>query len=119
MANQLEIGKRGELLAYKNLKRKGYEILETNWRYRKAEIDLITRKDGILIFIEVKCRSSTRYGQPEDFVSEDQEARIIDAAQRYMEEINYDWEIRFDIISILIDKGGNYTLKHIKDAFFY
>ena len=97
----------------------GYKLLEKNWRYSKAEIDLILKSDEILVFCEVKARTGDHFGQPEDSISAQKENLIQDAAQRYMELINYEWEIRFDIISIMLDKQGQLrSLRHFKDAFF-
>lgn len=114
------IGEKGELEAQEYLKLKGYELLETNWRYSRAEIDIIAKVEEILVFIEVKTRSYEYYGAPEDSISAGKEALIIDAAQRYMESIGYDWQIRFDIISIILDKSLIVKrLQHFEDAFFY
>jgi len=114
-----EIGNLGEQLAESYLVTSGYDILEKNWRYSRAEIDLITKVGEILVFVEVKTRSYDYFGKPEDAVTPAQEHLIMDAAQRYMEKIGHDWEIRFDIISIILDKKGQkHDLQHFKDAFF-
>jgi len=114
-----EIGDIGESLAAKHLSLDNYQILETNWRYSKAEIDIIAKRDDILVFIEVKTRSYDYYGKPEEAVTPKQEHLIMDAAQRYMEEVGHEWEIRFDIISIILDKNKSLSkLEHFKDAFF-
>ncbi len=96
----------------------GYQIIERNWRYSKAEIDIIAKDQEVLVFIEVKTRSSDYFGKPEDFVSEHKELLYSDAASRYMESIGYEWEIRFDIISVLLNTRGIYTIEHFKDAWF-
>jgi len=114
-----EIGNLGESLAESYLVRLEYEILEKNWRYSRAELDLIAKKGDILVFIEVKTRSYDYFGKPEVAVTPTKEHLIIDAAQRYMEQIGHDWEIRFDIISIILDqKGQKHDLQHFEDAFF-
>ncbi len=114
-----EIGDIGENLAVKHLELEGYTILERNWRYRKAEIDIIAKDKEALVFVEVKTRSYDYYGQPEEFVHANQEALIIDAGQRYMEQIGHEWEIRFDIIAIILKKAPQKAeIKHFKDAFF-
>lgn len=119
MSANREIGDIGEKLAAIHLEMAGYEILERNWRFSRAEIDIIALKDGVLIFVEVKTRSYTHYGEPEDAVSARQESLIIDAAQRYMEQINHLWEIRFDVISIILDKKREKRqLKHFTDVFY-
>lgn len=120
MASNKEIGRKGEETAQVYLANLGYSILEMNWRFKKAEIDIIAKDKETLVFIEVKTRSYSSFGDPEEFISDKQEALIIDAAQRYMEKIGHDWEIRFDIISILVDKTLEINkIDHFKDAFFY
>lgn len=118
MAKHIELGKKGEELAVNFLIKHGYEILEKNWRYRRSEIDIIARKDDILIFIEVKARSDDHFGRPESFVSDRKKVLMIDASNIYMEQINHDWEIRFDIISVLFHNHIYQTIEHFKDAFF-
>jgi len=115
-----EIGRKGEDLASEFLRSQGYEILERNWRYKKAEIDLIAKDSQALVFVEVKSRTNTSHGQPEEFVDSNKESMMMDSAQRYMEKIEYEWEIRFDIISIVFDKSLEVKkIEHFKDAFFH
>ncbi len=119
MISNSKIGQRGEEIAVKYLLRCHFEILETNWRYKRAEIDIIARKDNMLIFVEVKTRQYTYYGEPSEFVTEKKETLVMDAAQRYMEAIDYNWEVRFDIISVILTKSGDCKkLDHFEDAFF-
>lgn len=120
MAKHIEIGNKGEDLAVEFLISNGYEILHRNWRYRKAEIDIIAKGQHGLVFIEVKTRTSSNFGKPEEFVSNHQEELIFSAAQRFMEKENYNWEIRFDIIAVLVKEQTewkNYDIKHFKDVF--
>ena len=117
MSTHIELGNRGESLAEKYLLENGYQILERNWRFSRAEIDIIAKDGEILVFVEVKTRSSELFGKPEESVSPRKEALLKDAAAVYMEQIGHDWEIRFDIISFLIT-GDTYSYKHYKDAFF-
>ncbi len=118
MAKQQVTGKRGEDIAAEYLTKLGYTILERNWRIGKAEIDIIAKDAEILIFVEVKTRSSAHFGSPEESISTYKENLIIDAAGRYMEQIGHDWEIRFDIISILFDNKNLPIISHYKDAFY-
>ena len=118
MAKNHEVGKRGEQLASDFLIKKGYKILETNWRHRRAEIDIIAMLDEVLIFIEVKTRTNNQFGRPESFVSERKRTLFYDASSKYMEEIGHEWEVRFDIISIFIHNEKYHTIDHFKDAFF-
>lgn len=112
------IGDKGEAIAVDFLDRKGYQILETNWRFSRAEIDIIAFDGEILVFVEVKTRSYDYYGKPEEFVTLKKEKLMADAATVYMDKINHDWEIRFDIISILLPKNKTPIIEHFKDAFF-
>ena len=118
MAQHLELGRAGEALAKTHLENSGYEILDENWTYGKAEIDLIAYKNKVIIFAEVKTRTGTGFGQPEDFVDARKQRLLAEAADEYIYLMNHQGEVRFDIISVLFDKQKNYTLKHIEDAFW-
>ncbi len=118
MARQQTMGKLGEDTAASYLQTLGYIILDRNWRFSKAEIDIIAKDGNILIFVEVKAKSYIYFGAPEDSISAYKENLIFDAATQYMNAIGHDWEIRFDIVSIVFDKGKNPTIVHFKDAFF-
>lgn len=118
MANHNDIGTKGESIAKQHLEDKGYKILETNWRCRRAEVDLIAFKDSTLIFAEVKTRTGNSYGEPEDFVSYAKQGLLESAADEYIYKMDHNDEIRFDIISILFDKFDNYKINHIEDAFW-
>lgn len=110
-------GKLGENKAAAFLTEKGYEILARNHRYKKSEVDIICQKEGLLVFVEVKTRSSRTFGEPESFVSHAQQKAIIRAAEEYMHEINWAGDVRFDIIAIL-SQGGKEELTHLEDAFY-
>ena len=84
MAKHLELGRRGELLAKSYLENNGYEILDENWTYGKAEIDLIAYKDRMIIFTEVKTRSGNYFGEPEDFVDKRKQKLLAEAADESM-----------------------------------
>ena len=106
-------GKYGEGLAKSFLEERGFEIIEVNFRHGRSEIDIIALKDQLLVFVEVKMRSSSSLGDAESFASENQQNKIIDAAEEYIQGINWQKDIRFDIIAIHQE-----TLEHIKDAFY-
>lgn len=119
VADHLKKGQAGEQLARLYLEGKGYQILEQNWRYSKAEIDLIAKDGAVLVFVEVKTRTSEAFGKPEEFVDEKKQALLARAANVYMEQINHEWEIRFDVIGILWDgQHQEAAIRHIPDAFF-
>ena len=114
MAQHNKLGKAGEEAAVGFLRKKGHEILETNYRLSRDEIDIISRLGDILVFIEVKTRSNYGGGFPELAVSKQKQKRIAKVAQHYIENYNFSGEIRYDIIAIV--KG--YPIHHIEDAFF-
>lgn len=111
------IGKRGEDLAVDYLKAHGYEVVARNYRYQRGEVDIICRADDLLIFVEVKLRSSKSFGLPEDFVSENQQQKITSAAEQFMLVQEWSGDVRFDILAILQRKGQS-DIVHFKDAFY-
>lgn len=113
-------GQRGEQLARSYLERKGYEILAQNWRYSRAEIDIIAKlpKINIIVFVEVKTRSTYKYGYPEEAVNNRKARLLAMAAEAYLAERNLECEVRFDIISILL-QDRHHQIVHIEDAFFF
>ena len=118
MAQHNIFGKKGEQLAKEFLEKSGYEILDENWTFGKAEVDLIIFRDRKIIFVEVKTRSGNFFGEPEDFVNAAKQKQMVIAADEYIHLMGHRGELRFDIISILFDRAGNHTLKHIQDAFW-
>ena len=118
MGLQKEHGDWAENEALGYVKAIGFEVLEQNWRYRRAEIDIIAREGDILVFIEVKMRAYVHYGRPEEMVDQRKQRLIIDASMAYMRAIGYAWEIRFDIIAILGRPHEEFEIRHFKDAFF-
>jgi len=117
MAIQQEIGDKGENLAAQYLEKGGYDILEKNYRAGKSEIDLICKEQEQLVFVEVKTRTNANFGNPEEFVNEAKAAKVIEGAEAYMYDNNWNGAIRFDIISILITEEEA-EIKHFKDAFY-
>ncbi len=118
MAQHNDLGIEGEKIAREYLIQNNYKILETNWRYKKAEIDILAQKDGIIVVVEVKTRSSEHYGKPEIFVNKKKMKLLMEAINRYVEEKNLDNEIRFDIISIIINQYRK-DIEHIQDAYYW
>ncbi|MEJ2004237.1 MAG: YraN family protein [Cyclobacteriaceae bacterium] len=111
------LGKLGERLAKQFYLGKHFEILSCNYRHRRNEIDLIVKKKDLLVFVEVKTRSSISFGYPEEMVSHRQRAGIVKAAEEYIYINDWKGRIRFDIISIL-KRGGSTTLKHFEDVLY-
>ncbi len=117
MAEFHELGEEGENLAKTYLEKKGFVMLEEKWSFGKNEIDLIARHNNKLIIIEVKTRSSSRYGQPYIAVNKAKQKILIKGANRYIEMHNIDKETRFDVVSIVLTPQ-NAILEHIEDAFY-
>ena len=115
--NKQQLGALGERRAIIFLEQQGFEIVERNWRFGRAEIDIIAHDAGTLVFVEVKTRSSDRFGQPEGFVSANQETNLINAADQYCHERSYAGPIRFDIVAIT-KKRNTLNINHFKDAFW-
>ncbi|MBE0422499.1 MAG: YraN family protein [Lutibacter sp.] len=118
MAKHNELGELGEDLAVEELEKNGYEILERNWRYKKAEIDIIARKNEVLAIVEVKTRSNDYIGNPQDFVTPKKIKMLVEAVNEYVISKDLDVEVRFDIIAIIINQN-KLTLEHLEDAFFH
>ena len=118
MAEHYELGKKGEQLAVNYLINKGYKIVERNWRFQKAEIDIIATKDKTLISVEVKTRSTNDFGSPQDFVNKKKIKLMVSAMNEYILNKDLDTELRFDIIAITKDKSS-FDIEHFKDAFLY
>src|SRR5688572_3040821 len=118
MAQHNDFGKQGEAAAAEFLRAAGHEILALNYRYSRAEIDIISKEGSLIIFTEVKTRKTEHFGFPEEFVSKKKIKLMKEAAEEYMYQNNLTSEIRFDIISVTSVKG-TLSIHHIKDAFFY
>jgi putative endonuclease len=117
MAEHNELGKRGEDIAAAYLERKGYTILEKNWRQWRNEIDLIAVDGKYLVIAEVKTRQSAFFGEPETAVTREKQKNLIRAANAYIRYKNSGLEVRFDIISIILSKDSE-QIHHMEDAFY-
>jgi len=118
MAEHNDLGKLGEELAVEFLQKKGFVVLETNWTFQKAEIDIIAQKDNILAVVEVKTRSSIEFGLPQDFVKPQKIQLLVKAINEYVTVNELDVEVRFDIIAIH-KETSNFNIEHIEEAFYY
>ena len=117
MAQHIKTGAAGERIAAHYLEQKGYIILTRNYRYKKAEVDIIARKENRLVFVEVKTRRAQNFGYPEESVTAKKESLFLQAAEEYIFQINWLDDIRFDIISITISADNAPQIHHIEDAF--
>jgi putative endonuclease len=107
-----------EHIAFKFLVSLGYDIHAVNWRRSKAEIDIIAQHGKTLVFVEVKSRSSDDFGDPALAVSKRKQKLLVSAATLYMDEIKYDRDFRFDIITVIGYNESSLSIEHYKDAFF-
>jgi putative endonuclease len=117
MATHNDFGILAEDLAAEFLLKNGYKILVRNFRYQKAEIDIITEKDSLIIIVEVKARSTDVFNLPQEAVNKKKIKLLVSAADHYLEKFNKNQEVRFDIISVLPDEKGNLSIEHIINAF--
>lgn len=118
MADHNELGKLGEELAVDFLKKAGYSIIETNFVFQKAEIDIIAQKDTVLAVVEVKTRSSVDFGSPQDFVNPKKIKLLVKAIDEYVISKDLDLDIRFDIIAVH-KEGKDFIIEHLEDAFYH
>jgi putative endonuclease len=118
MAQHNELGNAGEELAVDFLIKQGYEILERNYRFDKAEVDIIAKLHNILAIIEVKTRSTIDFGNPQDFVKPKQIQRLVKAVDEYVTTNQLDVEVRFDIIAIIRERKG-FKIEHLENAFYH
>jgi ribonuclease HII len=117
--SNVDLGAGKELLAAEYLQQKGYRLWERNFHCREGEIDLVVNRDTLIVFVEVKSRSSKEFGMPYEAVTPAKRRKIIRAADRYLYErgLLEGWDIRYDIVSILAPKNQSPQIEHIEDAF--
>lgn len=112
-----EKGRVGEEMAVAFLKNKGFAILATNWHFHHLELDIIAQDNDMLVFVEVKTRSTAFFGNPEDALSPQKISRLLNAAEAYILEKDYQGDSRFDVISIIAPYGKKPELEYFEDAF--
>jgi putative endonuclease len=112
-----EIGKKGETVAVRYLKKQGYRIVEQNYRSKVGEIDIIARDKQSLVFVEVKTRSSRSFGSPKWAITPKKQKAISMAALYYLKMTNQnDVDARFDVVSILL-QGEDTQIELVRNAF--
>ena len=116
MASHNTLGLIGEQRAIQFLKDLGYTVLETNYRYGRLEADILALNDGVFVVAEVKTRTNSYFGQPEEFVTQDKQNHLVAIANHYLEKLTLDFEVRFDIIAVLKTDTG-FKIEHLEDAF--
>lgn len=113
MAERQQAGKRGEDRAAEYLEQEGYAVVARNYRYRRAEVDLIVSKANWLVFVEVKARTTEAFGYPESFVDARKAALLMQAAEAFIHTHNWQGHVRFDVVSVNLKTG---EVKHFEDA---
>ncbi|MDR1730008.1 MAG: YraN family protein [Prevotellaceae bacterium] len=117
MAKHNDLGRIGEETAVNYLQSKGYIIRHRNWKSGKEELDIVAEKENILVVVEVKTRSSEYFEHPKEAVTNTKIRHIVYATEAYIFTYDLMMETRFDIISVIPDKNGQFTIEHIEDAF--
>jgi len=118
MADHNELGKLGEELAVDFLQKNGYKILEANWTFQKAEVDIIAQKGLVLAVVEVKTRSTRDFGLPQDFVKQKKIQLLVKAINEYVIVNDLDVTVRFDIIAVA-KEANKFIIEHLEDAFLH
>ena len=112
-----ELGKKGEEVAFRFLKKKGYKIIEKNYVCKMGEMDIIAREKDTLVFIEVKTRTSMAFGPPQLAVNSTKQMQLSKVALYFLKEKRLeDIKARFDVVAILLRPKGE-EIELIKDAF--
>lgn len=118
MSKSYDLGRKGEELAVAHLKKSGYKILHTNWRFHHFEIDIIAREGDELVIVEVKSRGRTSCEHPLEAMSKRKISFLVQAADAYITEHDIDMETRFDVVSIIFFSANDFKLEHYKNAFY-
>lgn len=110
------LGKEGENIAEEFFRRKGFKILEKNYRTVFGEIDIIAKDKDVLVFIEVKARTDSAFGHPFEAVDRRKREKIRKVALCYMKRLKRECAARFDVLSINVEDGSR-SIEHFRDAF--
>lgn len=115
-----ELGAWGEKKAANYLRLRGYRIIAQNCRFRQGEIDIVASKRGYIVFVEVKLRKNSNFGEAKEFVTAAKQQRIIAAAQLWLQQNETDLQPRFDVIEVYAPNGmsdRSVKINHIENAF--
>jgi len=118
MSKHNETGLKGEQLAENFLLSKGYRLLHRNWCHGKKEIDLVMQKDDVLVFVEVKTRSSLKFSFPEEAVDARKQGYLREAAGAFMDEHPQFFKVQFDVVSVHLKNETAGDIVHFEDAFY-
>lgn len=121
-----QTGDRGEQIAADFLEARGYQIMERNYRFQRAEVDLVCflpaeqyERGGELVFVEVKTRTGSGYGRPEEAISDEKKRHLIRAAEAYLHERRLEGApCRFDVVSVVLHGKEDPQVEHFENAFW-
>lgn len=116
MAEHNLLGIKGEDMAVEYLKENGHRIIQRNWRFSGYEIDIISEHQEYIVFVEVKTRSTSNWGDPEESIGIQRMRRMINGASNYLKLNSIDKPARFDILAIVMCNEEK-KIEHIEDAF--
>ena len=118
MADHNDFGKLAEELAENFLVEKNYKILAKNYRYLKAEVDIIAQFENQIVIVEVKARATDAFMLPQEAINKKKIRLIVSATNEFLETNNIELETRFDVISVLPNEKGKLEITHIENAFY-
>ncbi len=117
--NHIELGKLGEDRAAEFLESKNYIVLDRNYRFLRAEIDIVAATNREIVFVEVKTRRNTAFGEPDESVDENKKRQLFKVAEAWLHERKMEGSaVRFDVISILRPGRSDEKITHIEGAFW-
>lgn len=114
-----EKGREGEDLAAAYLESKGYTILEKNYFFQRAEVDIVAYDEKAIVFVEVKMRENTDFGEPAEYVTEKKKKQIYKATEAWLYERKMDGSpVRFDVVAIVKPENEAPDIQHFEHAFW-
>lgn len=116
MAKHNQLGELGEKRAQAYLREKGYNLKQVNWRVGNYELDIVAEKDNLLVIVEVRTRSTDTFEHPQETITRQKIKNIVNATHEYILRFDWQGETRFDIVSVVPEKGG-FRIEHLEDAF--
>ncbi len=105
--NKLKTGMRGEIIAKKFLQKKGYKIVEQNFRTKYSEMDLVAKKNNVLVFVEVRTKTNEHFGSPEQTINKNKINRLVRSAQAYAAYNKYFGNFRIDAVCIILNPDSS------------
>lgn len=111
-----KLGARGEAIACDYLQKKGYSIVTRNWRTKLGEIDIVAKRDGVFVFVEVKTRGGTGYGYPEEAITAEKRQRMERVAELYCLATRASGMRRLDTIAIILSDVGEPEITHFENV---